>query len=82
MVSLVTVMTLTDSFNFNDTNTDVPLMVPSMVPWLQRRHHLGQRHGDAGGAEPLIFSRSSAVPLMRSFLPSKSESRSSGRLAA
>ena len=82
MVSLVTVMVFTSSFILSDTNTEVPLMVPSMVPWLS-----AGITSDSGMAMPvapsaLILARSSAVPLMRSFLPSKSASRSSGFLAA
>ena len=75
MVSLVTVMTLTRLFILKPTNTDSPLMVPSMVPWLSAG--MTSLSGIAMPVAPslLILARSSAVPLMRSFLPLKSASR-------
>src|SRR6516225_6965789 len=81
-VSLVTVTTLRRSFILNDTNTESPEMVPSMVPWSS-----AGTTSESGMPIPVapsfaIFCRSSSVPLMRSFLPLKSESRRIGFFCA
>src|SRR6516165_3228973 len=65
----------------NDTKTESPEIVPSMVPWSS-----AGTTSESGMPIPVapsfaIFCRSSSVPLMRNFLPLKSESRRIGFFA-